>query len=113
MDSVFAALAHTSRRRMLDLIRATPGIAVGALAAEFDVTRIAVMNHLGVLSDAGLVTSRKEGRSRRLYLNAVPIQQIHARWLGSYEAYWADRVLSIKSAAEAAVTERKENDDDH
>ncbi|MEC9312841.1 MAG: metalloregulator ArsR/SmtB family transcription factor, partial [Pseudomonadota bacterium] len=68
-DAVFAALAHTSRRRMLDHVRDTPGITVGALAAKFDTSRITVLNHLSVLTDAGLILSEKDGRTRKLFLN--------------------------------------------
>lgn len=102
MDAVFNALAHATRRRILDLVRDSPGITVGALAANFDVSRIAVMNHLAVLSEAGLVISKKSGRTRTLFLNATPIREMQLRWLDSYSAVWTDRVLDLKHAAEAA-----------
>lgn len=112
MDSIFQALAHVTRRAMLDYVRADPGLSVGQLASHFDVSRIAVMNHLAVLEKAGLVISEKDGRSRRLYLNAMPIQDIHARWTDTYSAHWADRVNIIKHAAEAAARKLEERDDD-
>ncbi|MDH5456499.1 MAG: helix-turn-helix domain-containing protein [Gammaproteobacteria bacterium] len=101
MDAVFQALAHESRRRMLDLVKECPGIGVGALAGEFDVSRIAVMKHLGVLEHAGLLVSEKDGRTRRLYFNAVPIQMIHERWTTEYSAYWSGNLTRIKYLAEA------------
>ncbi|MEQ8936607.1 MAG: metalloregulator ArsR/SmtB family transcription factor [Amphiplicatus sp.] len=110
MDIVFQALAHESRRRMLDLVRNAPGIGVGELAQEFDVSRIAVMKHLAVLEEAGLIVSQKEGRTRRLYFNAVPIQIIYDRWTDEYSGYWAKRVASIKYAAEAAAKARRGED---
>ena len=100
MDIVFHALANEHRRRMLDLLKASPGLSVGQLALEFDVSRIAVMNHLAVLERAALISSVKEGRSRRLYLNTVPIQQIHDRWTSEYSAHWARHLNDIKYAAE-------------
>ena len=100
MDLVFHALAHQTRRRILDLVRDQPGQSVGELAKAFDVSRIAIMNHLKVLEEAGLITSQKDGRSRRLYLNAMPIQAIHERWIDGFSAYWADRLSFIKQAAE-------------
>ncbi len=103
MDSVFHALAHESRRKILDLVKARPGQGVGELAQAFDVSRIAVMNHLAVLEKAGLITSEKQGLTRRLYLNAAPIQMIHERWLDTFSAYWADQLLTIKQAAESAA----------
>lgn len=103
MDAVFHALAHSARRSILDYVRAAPGLTVGALASNFDVSRIAVMNHLAVLEKAGLIISEKDGRARKLYLNAMPIQDIHERWTDIYSAHWAERVNVIKHAAEAAV----------
>ena len=100
MDLVFHALAHQTRRRILDLVRDKPGQSVGELARAFDVSRIAIMNHLKVLEEASLITSQKDGRSRRLYLNAMPIQAIHERWIDGFSAYWADRLSFIKQAAE-------------
>ena len=105
LDALFHALAHAIRRRILDVLRDRPGLAVGALAQEFDVSRIAIMNHLRVLQDANLVLSEKHGRSRKLYLNATPIQMIHERWTNEYSATFANRVLSIKAIAEAAASE--------
>lgn len=110
MNAVFHALAHESRRRIMDLIKARPGQGVGELAMAFDVSRIAVMNHLAVLEKAGLITSEKQGRTRRLYLNAAPIQMIHERWLDAYSAYWADEILSIKQAAESAALKQEKDE---
>ncbi len=101
MNAVFQALAHETRRRMLDLVKETPGVGVGALASEFDVSRIAVMKHLAVLEEANLVISEKHGRTRRLYFNAAPIQMIHDRWTSDYSAYWAGHMTRIKYIAEA------------
>lgn len=103
MDAVFQALAHGARRQMLDHVRNQPGLSVGELASKFDVSRIAVMNHLTVLERANLIISEKDGRTRRLYLNAMPIQDIHERWTDTYSAHWAERVNTIKYAAEAVA----------
>ncbi len=112
MDLVFHALAHKSRRRILDLVRDQPGQGVGELAKAFDVSRIAIMNHLKVLEEAGLLVSQKDGRTRRLYLNAMPIQAIHERWIDAYSGFWADRLSFIKQAAEGvAQVKTKYNED--
>ena len=102
MTSIFHALAHETRRRIMDVLKARPGIGVGELSQEFDVTRIAVMNHLAVLEQAGLILSEKEGRTRRLYLNTAPIQMINDRWLDDFNSHWARTLTSIKYAAAAA-----------
>lgn len=107
MDAVFQALAHESRRRMLDIVKEEPGIGVGALAGAFDVSRIAVMKHLSVLEESGLIVSEKDGRTRRLYFNAAPIQMIHDRWTTEYSAYWAGELTRIKYLAEAREAEKQ------
>ena len=113
MDTTFHALAHTTRRTILDRVRAEPGVTVGKMASKFDVSRIAVMNHLAVLEKAGLIISRKDGRSRRLYMNVMPIQDIYDRWTDTFSAHWADRVSIIKHAAETAARKSEgENEND-
>ena len=59
------------------------------------------------LEKARLVISEKQGRSRLLYLNIVPIQQIHERWSDEYSALWANRLTSIKFAVESKREEQK------
>lgn len=100
MDQIFHALSHETRRKILDLLRQNPGQGVGVLARSFDVSRIAIMNHLAVLEKAGLVVSEKDGRSRLLYLNLLPLQMIHERWSDEYGAHWAGRLNAIKNMAE-------------
>jgi DNA-binding transcriptional ArsR family regulator len=101
MDAVFTALSHQARRRMLVLIRDMPGCSVGDLAKYFDISRIAVMKHLNVLYESQLVISRRAGRRRELYFNAVPIQMIHDRWVSEYSRFWATRALDIKYLLES------------
>ena len=102
MDSIFAALAHATRRRILDIVRDQSGCTVNDVAEHFDVSRIAVMKHLNVLEGAGLLISQREGRTRRLYFNAVPIQLIYDRWTTEYSALWASGMTRVKYAVEAA-----------
>lgn len=100
MDVVFQALAHAGRRRILDVLKDRPGCSVGQVCALFDTSRIAVLKNLRVLEDAKLVTSQKKGRTRRLFLNAVPIQMIYERWTTEYSALWAERLTRIKHRVE-------------
>lgn len=112
MDSLLHALAHVHRRTILDIVGASPGIAVGLVARHFDVSRIAVMNHLTVLERAGLLISEREGTSRRLYLNAAPLEALVDRWTTSFGRYWAGHLLDIKRIAEnSAPRTGMQNDD--
>jgi DNA-binding transcriptional ArsR family regulator len=103
LDAVFHALAHPVRRQLLDLLRANPGCNVNDACRPFDLSRIAVMKHLRVLEDAGLVVSRKSGRSRELFFNLVPIQQVYERWTTEYSSTWAKRLLDLKRRVDGAV----------
>ncbi len=106
-DLVFAALAHSARRRMLDLLVASPGMNVQAIASHFDFSRIAAMKHLAALEDAKLVLSEREGRTRRLYFNPLPIQAIYDRWTTQYSSFWSERLADIQHRVEARATKKK------
>jgi DNA-binding transcriptional ArsR family regulator/uncharacterized protein YndB with AHSA1/START domain len=97
---LWRALADPTRRRILDLLRERPRI-TGEVAARFPVSRIAVMRHLGVLAEAGLVTSRKRGRERWHYLNTVPLQKLHRRWAEPAAAGFASALLRLQESVEA------------
>jgi DNA-binding transcriptional ArsR family regulator len=112
MAEVFDALGHPTRRRILDLLKTDPGISVGELAAHFDTSRIGVMHHLRLLEDSGLVISLKEGRTRQLFHNPVPIQLIHDRWTTEYGGFWASKMADVKYAVEQDDPSRR-NDAGH
>lgn len=63
-------------------------------------TRFGVIKHSEVLRDAGLITTREEGRQRVNSLNAVPIRQIYERWVSRYQEFWADSLLRLKDDLE-------------
>ena len=102
---LWRALADPTRRRILDLLRARPRI-TGEIASEFAVSRIAVMRHLEVLAEAGVVTSRKRGRERWHYLNAVPLERLHERWHDPLAAGWASGLLRIQRNVEQGEGQR-------
>ena len=75
MDTIFKALADPARRTLLDSLRTKDGQSLQDLEAQLDMTRFGVMKHLAVLEDAKLIVTRKEGRFKYHYLNALPLQQ--------------------------------------
>ncbi len=105
-DRAFAALANPIRRRILDLLVLSPGANVKAIASHFDISRIAVMKHLTILEEAGLVLSEKEGRTRRLFFNPIPIQVIYDRWTTQYSGFWAGRMVDIQQRAQARSSKK-------
>lgn len=101
LDAVWKALANSMRRRILDVLVAGPAT-TGELAAQFDeLSRFAVMQHLGVLEKAELVTSQKQGRSRMHHLNPIPIQQISDRWISRYQRPLAEALIDLKISLES------------
>jgi len=102
MDAVFKALADPSRRMLLDALHERDGrTLVELLGVLPGMTRFGVMKHLGVLEHAGLVTTRRAGREKLHYLNAVPIRQIHDRWISKYAEPWAAALVGLKRELEA------------
>ncbi|MDD9923785.1 MAG: metalloregulator ArsR/SmtB family transcription factor [Boseongicola sp.] len=81
MDAIFKALNDPARREILDSLRQNDGQTLSDLEKQFDMTRFGVMRHLGVLEDAGLITTRKVGRFKHHHLNAVPLQEVIDRWI--------------------------------
>jgi DNA-binding transcriptional ArsR family regulator len=108
MDAVFQALAHAGRRRILDILKDQPGHTVGQVCECFDTSRIAVLKNLRVLTEARLISSQKVGRTRRLFLNAVPIRMIYERWMTAYSTLWAERLTRIKYTVESEGAEPRE-----
>jgi DNA-binding transcriptional ArsR family regulator/uncharacterized protein YndB with AHSA1/START domain len=96
---LWPALADPTRRRVLDLLRERPRT-TGEVAAHFTISRVAVMRHLEVLGSVGLVTSRKRGRERWHYLNAVPLQRVHERWADPLASSLASGLLRFKERVE-------------
>ena len=80
-DRVFKALADPTRRFLLDLLFTRDGRTLTELESELEMTRFGVMKHLKVLEEAGLVVTRRQGREKLHFLNAVPIRLIHDRWI--------------------------------
>ena len=98
---VFKALADDSRRALLDALFERDGRSLGDLCAVLpDLTRFGVMKHLGVLAGAGLLVTERHGREKHHYLNPVPIQQIHDRWLSKYARPFTTAMTGLKARLE-------------
>lgn len=83
---MFSALAHPVRRQVIGLLLVHERTA-GAIAEEFEISRSAVSEHLGVLRRADLVRETKSGRERVYSLNAEPLAELR-NWLEPFETYW-------------------------
>ncbi|MBS1717996.1 MAG: helix-turn-helix domain-containing protein [Armatimonadetes bacterium] len=107
LDPVWKALSSAIRRSMLDMLRDGPKT-TGALATAFpDLSRFAVMQHLGVLEAAELVLVRREGRQRFNYLNAVPIQRVYERWVNPLVSHAAKATTALERHLELGADKRR------
>lgn len=100
LDPVWKALSDRTRRAILDLLRDRPRTTTEIVEAFPRLSRFAVMKHIDVLREAGLVQTREMGRQRMNSLNAVPIRRIYERWVSRFQELWSSELLRIKEMAE-------------
>lgn len=104
-EDVFRALNDASRRLLLDRLFEVDGQTTGELCEHLPgMTRYGVMNHLRILETAGLITTRRAGRSKHHYLNPVPIRLVHDRWISKYTAPIIGHIAGVKSRLEGGTT---------
>jgi uncharacterized protein YndB with AHSA1/START domain/DNA-binding transcriptional ArsR family regulator len=104
-DLVFKALNDPSRRLLLDALFVEDGQSLGDLSDLLpQMTRFGVMNHLSILEGADLVTTHKAGRRKLHYLNPIPIQLVHERWITKYTDRKVRTMTQIKSELESAAS---------
>jgi DNA-binding transcriptional ArsR family regulator len=97
---IWRALANPWRRRILDLLRGGP-VSTGALTRQIpELSRFAVMQHLGVLVEANLLLAERRGRDRLNHLNAVPLREFYERWVQPFADTTSAELLSLKRMAE-------------
>jgi len=88
LDRTFSALMDPTRRAILARLEREPGLSVTEIARPLPLKLPAVMKHLDVLSDAGLITRAKHGRTVSVDLVAGPMKEAMA-WLRRYERFWS------------------------
>ncbi|MBC7900787.1 MAG: helix-turn-helix transcriptional regulator [Saprospiraceae bacterium] len=100
LDHVWKAFSDPTRRSILDALRGGPKTTTEIVKVFPDMTRHAVMKHIDVLREAGLINTREEGRRRINSINAAPIRQIYERWMGPFAELWSSTLLRIKDDVE-------------
>jgi DNA-binding transcriptional ArsR family regulator len=104
LNRTFAALVDPTRRAMLARLEREDGASISELAAPFAIKLPAVMKHLDVLDEAGLITRSKQGRVVTVRLSPKPMKEA-MDWLHRYERFWSDRLDRL-----AAYVERQERE---
>ena len=101
-DTLFKALADPSRRRLLDLLHAHDGRTLNELCDYLDMTRQGVTQHLALLEAANLVAIVWRGREKLHFLNPIPLQEIHERWIAKFEKPRLRALSKLKRKLEKA-----------
>lgn len=104
LDRTFAALVDPTRRAILARLEREPGLSISDIARPLPLKLPGVMKHLDVLSDAGLISRSKAGRTVTVQLTAAPMREAMA-WLQRYERFWSGNLDRL-----AVFAERKEAD---
>lgn len=94
LDRVFSALSDPTRRAIVDRLSREGPLAIGQLAAPFAMSLPAVMKHVGVLAEAGIVARTKTGRTVLCRLTPDPMASAHA-WLEHYAEFWTKRLDAL------------------
>lgn len=104
LDRTFAALIDPTRRAILARLEREDGASISALAQPFAIKLPAVMKHLDVLGDAGLITRSKVGRTVTVRLRPEPMREA-MDWLRRYERFWSKSLDRLAAYAEAKQVE--------
>jgi DNA-binding transcriptional ArsR family regulator len=107
LDRTFAALVDPTRRAILARLEREDGAAISALARPFVIKLPAVMKHLDVLGQAGLVTRSKHGRTVDIRLSPAPLREA-ADWLARYERFWSPTLDRLTAHAEAKEAQARD-----
>jgi DNA-binding transcriptional ArsR family regulator len=106
LDRTFAALVDPTRRAILAQLERKDGASVSELAEPFAIKLPAVMKHLDVLDDAGLITRSKSGRTVTVQLRPQPMREA-MDWLRRYERFWSPRLDKLAAYAENKEAEAR------
>jgi DNA-binding transcriptional ArsR family regulator len=99
LGRIFMALVDPTRRAILAQLERKEAATIGELAKPFTIRLPAVMKHLDVLANAGLVTRSKSGRTVTVRLRAQPMRDA-MEWLQRYERFWSSSLDRLTSYAE-------------
>lgn len=107
IELTFAALSDPTRREVVQTL-SKGSATVSELASPFNMALPSFTQHLGVLENAGLVVSRREGRSRICSLDPSALKAAE-EWMASYRQQWESRMDRFETHLEN-VKKEKSND---
>ena len=98
LDTSFAALSDATRRGVLEQL-GREDASITDLAKKFHMTLTGMKKHVGVLEQAGLVTTKKVGRVRTCKLGLRRLEE-EAAWIEKYRQLWAARFDALDTVIE-------------
>jgi DNA-binding transcriptional ArsR family regulator len=104
LDRVFAALSDPTRRAVLSRLARVRSLSITELAEPFDIKLPAVMKHLDVLDDVGLIRRAKTGRTVQVAIAPAALKPAML-WLQRYERFWSQSLDRLAAYAEAKAQE--------
>src|SRR6267143_3269961 len=102
MEAALRAIAEPRRRQILELVRERE-LSAGAIASQFDVTRPAISQHLGVLKEAGMVDERRNGTQRLYRARPQGLAEVKA----FLDAFWDERLEALQQEAEREEEQKR------
>lgn len=103
LDQTFSALGDATRRAIIMSLAAGEK-PLAEVASPFDMSLTAVSKHVRVLSDAGLLSVEKRGRTRYCQLNGAPVKEA-VDWLNVYRTFWDGRLDALTQHLEGKTAE--------
>jgi DNA-binding transcriptional ArsR family regulator len=100
VDAIFSALADPTRRSVMRLLSEGDANAT-EIAEQLPISRQAVSKHLSALSEAGLVTSERDGREKRYRFTPEPLHGA-VSWMADVGARWDDRLDALQRLLEGS-----------
>src|SRR5688500_2507478 len=108
LNASFAALSDATRRGVLEQLGRSDA-SITELADRFHMTLTGMKKHVGVLEDAGFVTTQKIGRVRTCRLGLRPLEE-EAAWIENYRRLWAARFDALDGVIEDLKRKETAND---
>jgi DNA-binding transcriptional ArsR family regulator len=105
LDASFAALSDATRRGVLEQLGRSDA-SITALAEKFHMTLTGMKKHVGVLEQAGLVTTEKVGRVRTCKLGPRRLED-EAAWIENYRLLWESRFDELDNVVEELIRKEK------
>jgi DNA-binding transcriptional ArsR family regulator len=108
LDAIFAALADSTRRAIVERLAARGELAVGDIAEPFTISAPAISRHLNVLERAGLIERRVEKQWRKVRIRREAFTTFDG-WLKRQERFWNEALDRLEALAAKETPKRRKS----